>query len=180
MAQKTDLNGDLWKQTRKGWVNQRTMVLVDKSSDIPIHRKKAITLKEGRKRRSDREFRVGEAVTSAQYRRIRRTLDNHTRVAKEVGAIPAWWGEWDDFSIQEAAELAQLRAAETGIQWSIDHMIPKGAAWASGLHCGDNLQVIPRWLNVAKNRKQEYTERGEWCRASFAITPNPESSRVQK
>lgn len=39
MAKKIDINGIEWKQTRKGWVNQKTQEVVASAKEIPSIRK---------------------------------------------------------------------------------------------------------------------------------------------
>ena len=75
-----------------------------------------------------------------------------------------WFGEWDCFVIDEANALIATRYEETGFKWEVDHMLPLRAETVSGLHCGDNLQVLPRILNRRKRNRLMYTEPGEWLR----------------
>ena len=84
------------------------------------------------------------------------------RRARIKGALPPWFGELDEFVLTEAAELCVRRATATGLPWEIDHMIPLLATRASGLHCANNVQVIPQWLNRSKNRRMILTQPGEW------------------
>lgn len=92
-----------------------------------------------------------------KYRAYRRK-----RKAKLRTTIPAWFGEFDALVISEAAELCQLRETETEIEWHVDHMIPLQAKKACGLHCAENLQVIPASINRSKNNKMIFTARYEW------------------
>lgn len=66
-------------------------------------------------------------------------------------ATPAWQNE---FFVQEAYELANMRTKSTGIEWHVDHIVPLQHKDACGLHTEDNLQVIPAVLNY---RKMNYT-----------------------
>ena len=70
--------------------------------------------------------------------------------------------EWDEFVEEEARNLAYMLEACTGIKWDVDHLLPLHAETVSGLHCANNLQVIPATLNRRKHNKLKYTERGEW------------------
>ena len=87
-----------------------------------------------------------------------------SRRARQMQAIPAWYGEFDEFVMAEAALLAQLRQDATGVDWHVDHAVPLAARKACGLHCGMNLQVIPATLNESKHNKMILTEPGEWLR----------------
>ncbi len=82
----------------------------------------------------------------------------------ERRATPPWWSDWDEFVRQEAADLAKRRKVLTCIPWEMDHLIPIQGREASGLHCADNLQVIPRALNHWKKHRLVLTERGEWIK----------------
>lgn len=86
------------------------------------------------------------------------------RRAKLINAMPPWDSDLTDFVMAEASELAHARAAVTGFQWNIDHMIPLQARSVSGLHVWSNLQVIPERLNLSKNNRMMLTLPGEWIR----------------
>lgn len=95
----------------------------------------------------------------------------HVRAAKEAkrraekrARVPSWFGEFDAFVMREAAALARMRKAVTGMEWHVDHMIPLLARKASGLHCAANLQVIPAFLNIRKLNRLSMTKPGEWVR----------------
>lgn len=107
-----------------------------------------------------REYNQGWAKRNPEFFSVR----GHARRASILKAVPAWFGELDQFAIEEAAALCALRRSATGIKWAIDHMIPLKAKTASGLHVGDNLQVIPAAMNSAKRNRMQFTERGQWLR----------------
>jgi len=67
--------------------------------------------------------------------------------ARKLQATPAWANE---FFIQEAYALAQLRSKMFGIKWHVDHIVPLQSALVCGLHTEANLQVIPGSHNQSK------------------------------
>ncbi|MEB3214053.1 MAG: hypothetical protein VKL39_22080 [Leptolyngbyaceae bacterium] len=73
------------------------------------------------------------------------------RRAVKKNATPMWQNE---FFVQEAYELANLRTNLTGIEWHVDHIVPLQHRNACGLHTEDNLQIIPATLNY---KKMNYT-----------------------
>lgn len=75
---------------------------------------------------------------------------------------PKWYGELDRFIASEIDELKRERQSATGIKWDVDHMLPLMGETVSGLHCGTNLQLIPRKLNHRKNNRALYTEPWQW------------------
>lgn len=85
------------------------------------------------------------------------------RASKRL-AVPPWFSEWDEFVVHEAYTLAIQRNVETAIKWHVDHMIPLRAKKVCGLHCGDNIQVIPAKMNMEKQNKMVLTEPLEWMR----------------
>ena len=86
------------------------------------------------------------------------------RRATKKQATPLWFGEFDEFVIHQAYELAVERLKETGIAWHVDHMVPLKARKACGLHCADNIQVIPAVMNLAKNNRMQLISRLEWLK----------------
>lgn len=80
----------------------------------------------------------------------------------QMQRTPVWYGEFDEFVIIEAAALAVARRDATGVAWHVDHMVPMMGKTASGLHCGNNIQVIPASLNLEKGRSDRLTYPDEW------------------
>ena len=85
------------------------------------------------------------------------------RAAKR-NSSPVWFGEFDQLVIEEAYALAKQRASETSIEWHVDHMIPLQARKACGLHCAENIQVIPAAMNQEKGNKIVLTEPLQWLK----------------
>lgn len=75
--------------------------------------------------------------------------------------------EWDELVISEAYLLSQARTKETGFDWHVDHMIPLRAKYVSGLHCANNIQVIPAIMNLSKRNKMILTEPMEWIKTAL-------------
>lgn len=90
---------------------------------------------------------------------------NARRRALQLERQPKWFGELDDFAMKEAALLRRARKQATQIDWEVDHMVPLRCTKASGLHCAHNLQVIPAYLNQAKNNRLWLAEPGQWLSA---------------
>lgn len=61
-----------------------------------------------------------------------------------------WDRELTEITIVEARELCKLRQTNTQIPWQIDHIIPLRGKTVSGLHVWNNLQVIPKTVNLEK------------------------------
>lgn len=91
-------------------------------------------------------------------------LSHHKRRVAKIKGTPAWNSELDEFVMKEAAGLRLKRFELTGIEWQVDHMIPLRAKSVCGLHCADNLQVIPKTLNLQKRNRMVFTEPLEWIK----------------
>jgi hypothetical protein len=72
------------------------------------------------------------------------------RLAK-LHRTPSWLTTEDHWMIEQAYELAALRAKLFGFSWHVDHVIPLQGKLVSGLHTPYNLQVIPGTENVRKS-----------------------------
>lgn len=72
------------------------------------------------------------------------------RRAKNLQATANWDTELTEFISEEAHHLRGLRDAATNITWNVDHIVPLQGKSFSGLHVWNNLQVIPKKLNVQK------------------------------
>jgi hypothetical protein len=114
-----------------------------------------------RARNSTPEAKAAKAAKRKAEAHLYRGYEQKRR-ARLKGAVPPWFGEFDELVLAEAAELCVRRAAAMGLPWEIDHMVPLLATRASGLHCAANVQVIPQWLNRTKNRRMMLTQPREW------------------
>ncbi len=104
-------------------------------------------------------------ATKALYRDNMRqhiNAQHQYRRACKAMAVPAWFGEFDSFVMSEAQSLALMRKACTGIDWHVDHMIPLRADDACGLHIGNNMAVIPAFMNTSKCNSMIMTSPGAW------------------
>ncbi|MDE8755680.1 hypothetical protein PZA22_14445 [Pectobacterium polaris] len=126
-------------------------------------RNKEVIKAASRRRGADKrdEYRITAAAWRERNRERVREYQSRRRAVKR-NAVPAWFGEWDAFVIQEAYSLIKEREADTGIKWQVDHMIPLQAIKASGLHCASNIQVIPEYLNLMKRNRMILTEPFQW------------------
>lgn len=73
------------------------------------------------------------------------------RRAKKIERTPLWFAEFDEFVVQQAAELAVMRENDLGGKWHIDHIIPLQGINVSGLHVASNFQVVPQRYNAVKS-----------------------------
>ena len=74
------------------------------------------------------------------------------RKAKKLQAAPEWANQ---FFIEEIFHLARLRTKAFGYPWHVDHIVPLKHKLVCGLHCEQNLQVIPATENLKKNNFYE-------------------------
>ncbi len=70
--------------------------------------------------------------------------------AFKLAATPAWANQ---FFIEEIYDLAIRRSKATGIKWHVDHIVPLISPLVCGLHCEQNLQVIPEKENLSKSNR---------------------------
>ena len=114
-----------------------------------------------RKLRTDRKLMGMDWAGSIEYKTLYRELRNQVNIRK-LGRPDVHATKLDVLVMLEARELARTRTAETGIVWEVDHIVPLRGATVSGLHCAENLQVIPKSLNISKGNRLEYAERYAW------------------
>lgn len=98
------------------------------------------------------------AAYSKQYNLNNRPLRNShesQRRARIRKAFASWNTEEELFLISEAFHLAKLRETLTGFKWEVDHIIPLKHPLVCGLHCIENLQVIPRKINGIKGNRYQ-------------------------
>lgn len=69
------------------------------------------------------------------------------RRADRMKATPKWANQ---FFMEEIYDLAIFRTKDTGYKWHVDHIVPLRSKLVCGLHCEQNLQVIPAEVNLNK------------------------------
>lgn len=89
----------------------------------------------------------------AEYRKqnqARYTAHAATRRAREMQATPAW----ADFEKITLIYLeAEIKSKETGVKYSVDHVVPLAGRNVCGLHVHTNMMVIPLLENVSKGNR---------------------------
>ena len=75
------------------------------------------------------------------------------RRAQKAQRTPIWFSQFDEFVIEQAAELAVMRESKLGGKWHIDHIIPLQAVAVSGLHVANNFEVVPQRYNATKSNR---------------------------
>lgn len=93
------------------------------------------------------------AANRARYRKNnpgKVNADQMLRHARKLAATPKWA---DLQMIEEFYKRAARLTKETGIQHEVDHIYPLRGKEVCGLHIPDNLQILTRAENAAKNNK---------------------------
>ena len=72
------------------------------------------------------------------------------RQTRKINAMPGWVNR---FFVSEIYHLASLRSKYTGIHWEVDHIVPLMSKLVCGLHCEQNLRIIPRAENMRKSNR---------------------------
>ena len=70
--------------------------------------------------------------------------------AAKLKATPKWKNQ---FFLEEIYDLACRRTKTLGFQWHVDHIVPLQSKLVCGLHCEQNLQVIPGSQNQSKSNR---------------------------
>ena len=76
-------------------------------------------------------------------------LERTRRISKSH-ATPKWANH---FLISETYHLANLRTKILGYSWHVDHIVPLQSPIVCGLHVENNLQVIPKSVNLSKGNR---------------------------
>lgn len=75
------------------------------------------------------------------------------RRAAKLRRTPGWLTDEQLWMLQEAYAIAARRSSATGIEWSVDHIVPLQGRNVSGLHVPWNVRVIPARCNSSKGNK---------------------------
>jgi hypothetical protein len=91
---------------------------------------------------------------SSEGKRLRYLIKTNTRCTRAKQARRG--DELTAFVTAEGHRLRILRNSCTKIEWHVDHIIPLKGKTVSGLHVWNNLQVIPKTLNLRKGAQENY------------------------
>lgn len=73
------------------------------------------------------------------------------RRVRKMTCTPNWTDtEYEALFLIEIYSLAALRESCTGFKWHVDHVVPLTSDRVCGLHCSDNLQLLPALENLSK------------------------------
>jgi hypothetical protein len=72
------------------------------------------------------------------------------RRAQKLCATPAWANQ---DHILFFYEIAKLLSERTGVPRHVDHIVPLRHRKVCGLHCAENLQVLPATTNLIKGNR---------------------------
>lgn len=121
----------------------------------------------------NKHFRIKDKVNGNKSKWDKNYITNNPEKRSEkrkkqklqrTHCVPEWYSELDSLVFEEAYKLCKIRNLETNIKWNIDHMIPINAKTVSGLHCAENIQVIPKIMNLHKSNKLIYINRMDWLK----------------
>jgi 5-methylcytosine-specific restriction endonuclease McrA len=74
----------------------------------------------------------------------------------KLNKVPKWLTQSDWIEINWVYTLARELTITTGIQHTVDHIIPLRGKSISGLHCPQNLQIVTKSENSKKGNKWPY------------------------
>lgn len=112
----------------------------------PISRKESMR----RWRRAHLGYLSAASSKWAKAHPAKHNADGKKHKAAKLNATPKWANQ---FFIEEAYHLAQLRTEATGFKWHVDHIVPLQSKLVCGLHVEFNLQVIPASQNCSKKNR---------------------------
>ena len=70
------------------------------------------------------------------------------REAMKINALPKWC---DKKNLDSIYEECVKTTRESGVAHHVDHIVPLKSKWVCGLHCEDNLRIIPATENLRKH-----------------------------
>ena len=106
-----------------------------------------------RSKKKDIKFLAKKRNYNSKWKRNNKGLVNYYTAKRRSLKLKATcnWGEFNDFILSEAYDLASLRSKITSIKWEVDHIVPLVHDKVCGLHSWTNIQVIPEIDNRIKS-----------------------------
>lgn len=75
--------------------------------------------------------------------------------ASKIQRTPSWLDKYDDIVINFIYKTAKDIGDIMNMNFDVDHIVPLNGERVSGLHCPDNLQILPASVNRSKSNKWE-------------------------
>jgi len=106
-----------------------------------------------------RELNKRSYLNWSDEQKAKRLMESHKRHKRLKQVF--WDQELTDLVTEEAHDLRLRLNKLTNTEWHVDHIIPLNGSLVSGLHVWNNLQVIPKNINLAKRNKYALSEERE-------------------
>ena|SRR5277367_2511434 len=98
-------------------------------------------------------YRKDKAKNALKWQKNNRSKVNASSTRREfqkANAVPIWA---DKEHIQTFYDVADAYKAAFGINYEVDHIVPLRSPLVCGLHVGENLQLLPPYLNKSKGNR---------------------------
>lgn len=104
------------------------------------------------RRKNQRLYGLGRKQQKAGYDRQYREKNKEKRMASHLRRVAAKRSQTPDLSDVEKLELQLIyeESSFLGPKWHVDHIVPLSLG---GLHHPDNVQIVSRKYNIAKNAR---------------------------
>lgn len=94
--------------------------------------------------RHKKHYNVNKSLYMKKYQKRR---------AQKKKALPAWYGDFDGFVLEEMYDLCKLKEIMFKKHYEIDHIVPLQGNKVCGLHWYKNWQILTRAENRSKGNK---------------------------
>lgn len=136
-----------WEESNKEHISKRKRQYYQKNKEVIKKRvneyyydnKESIKISRKEYRRKNKKEINRKNIVNVRLRQTRKRQ-----------AVPPWY-EHD--SVMTLYDEAQRITEETGVIHHVDHIVPLKSNLVCGLHCIDNLQIIPATENLSKSNK---------------------------
>ena len=147
--------GRLWYRNNKEWAITQHREYRARNEGQVFQLQKRYRDNNAEKRKADnarwRESHADQhranAIKWSKNNRHMVSVTNTKRRGQSRLATPEWANK---FFMAEAYDLARRRTRCTGFKWHVDHVVPLRSKLVCGLHCEQNMEVIPAVDNLKK------------------------------
>lgn len=139
-------------QSEKGreyWNNNREEIYQRNREWVKENRDKALEYTKKWQAAHPEETKLSRKRTVKKHKE-KHYARNRDNAARRKAVTPSWA---DKEEIRKHYHYAVLMSRISGIQYDVDHRVPINSQLVCGLHCEDNLQIIPAQENTIKNNR---------------------------
>lgn len=140
--------------TCKIYQQENKELIAKRAKDFRIKNKERLNKESAERYSKNKEAKAEYAKIYYEQNKLDYFVRSSKRRCIKLNATPKWAeDELSLLAIQELYRKAMLLSSLTNTKYHVDHIVPLQSELVCGLHCLDNLQILPADENIRKSNR---------------------------